>query len=406
MKLLIGTSHPEAYLRFGDSSQGRLQAVTVSTAEQALFRLSESFDHAAFELQLFADWYPWEVIRELSKQRGPHTSITLIPDDKVYDSLYLEVLGRLADSAGIALLPQALTPQEGAALLLERLTDSPTVPRTGQGKVVAVWSAGSRDGASTVVANTALLLASQTGLRVGLLDLNLKNPTLSANLNLETGGKSNVRLRPRLQTRTLTPEELRAGCIPLPRMKQALVLPGTPRRDSAGDCTPEMIDHLLTAARSAFDVTLLDLNGYPDNAATVCGVRGADLRWLVATPRFDSYRTSWTEWYNSYWKFCGLSPEDIGLVLNRAAAKGEANAAATFLEMPLAAELPELPGEHARRAVDEGVPFHEQTGAEPFREALAPLAAQAARAAGTEWELRPDRRKTLWRRIGGRLAWN
>jgi len=407
MKLLIGTPHPEAYLRFTDSSQGRLQVQTVSTGEQLLFRLAEPFDHAAIDLQLFADWYPWDLIRELNAHREAHSAITLIPDDKIYDSLYLEVLGRLAEACGITVLPRALSAAEGAALLLESLAGTPApIPRTGAGKVVAVWPAGSRDGASTVAINTALAIAGRTGLRVGLLDLNLKNPTLSANLNLESGGKTNVKLRPRLQTRSLTPEELRSGCVPYPRMKQVSVLPGTSRRDSAGDCTPEMIDHLLAISRSAFDVTILDLNGYPDNAATICGVRGADFRWLVATPRYDSYRTGWREWYNSYWKYCGLAASDIRFVLNRSSGKGEAAAAASFLEMEPAAELPELPAGFGARAVDEGIPFHDQAGAEPFREAVVPLAALAASAAGAEMDLQPARKKALWQRIGSRLAWN
>ncbi|WP_058304028.1 AAA family ATPase [Gorillibacterium timonense] len=406
MKLLVGTRNPDAYLRLMDVKPGLFQVHTAASREQLLFRMEEKFDHIAVDLQLFADGYPWDVIRELSVHRCG-AELTVIPDGRVYDSLFLEVLTRLAAEADISVLSLALSAEEAAAQFYDRLgLPEPSALARLDGKVIAVWSAASGDGASTVAVNTALTLAANSELSIGLLDLNLKNPTLSANLNLKAATATNVKLRPRLQTQSLTADELLAGCITNSKLRRLFILPGSPRRDSAADFTPEMIDRLLTVSRKAFDLTLLDLNGYPDNAATVCGVRGADVRWLVTRPRYDSYRISWSEWYACYWKYCGLKTSDIRFVMNQSLGKGEAAAASAHLNMEMAAELPMLPLELGAKAVDEGVPFYNQPGAESFNEAVSRLAAEAAGAAGIEMESKPVRRKHLWQRFGRRIAWD
>ncbi|MCL6457959.1 MAG: hypothetical protein K6T85_08130, partial [Gorillibacterium sp.] len=176
------------------------------------------------------------------------------------------------------------------------------------------------------------------------------------------------------------------------------------RRESAADITPEMINHLLTTARRTFDLTFLDLNGYPDNAATVCGVRNADIRLLVARPRFDSYRLGWGEWYDCYWKYCGLQPRDIQLVMNRTVSPRDASKAADYLGMPLAGVIPEVPGDLGWKSVDEGLPLYDQAGAESFTHAIHMLASSFAKDAGLDMHL-PDRvKQRLWSRITATLG--
>ncbi|MEO3944993.1 hypothetical protein [Gorillibacterium sp. CAU 1737] len=405
MRLLIGTPYPETYSRLAAAVPGGLTLQCVGSREQLLFRMEEAFDHIAVDLSLFEDVYPWDVVRELEKRRGT-ADISLILQESVYDSLYLEVLTRLTDETGMALLPHSVTPDEGAAALLGRLSKQSGKASEKkveeEGKIVAIWSAHHGDGASTVAVNTALALAAHSELSVGLLDLNLKNPALGVNLNLSTGGLSNVKLRPRLHTHSLTPDELLSSCVVHHRLH---VLPGSPRRDSAGDFTPEMIDCLLQVARSTFDLTLVDLDSYPDNAATICGVRGADERWLVVRPRFDSYQSSWREWYSCYWKYCGLAPSDIHFVMNQAGSRDDSSAAARFLGMEGVGEFPLLPTELGVKAVNEGIPFWELPGAEPFRLSADELASRAASLVGVEWKEKSVRRKSFWRGFERRLAW-
>jgi pilus assembly protein CpaE len=250
----------------------------------------------------------------------------------------------------------------------------------------------------------ALALATHSPLKIGYLDLNLKNPSVGTYLNLAESDKSNIRIRPLLQTQALSPAGLLDACIGYRRVKRLFILPGTARRETASDVTPEMINHLLTVARQTFDLTLLDLSGYPDNAATVCGVRGADIRLLTARPQFDSYRTGWGDWYDCYWKYCGLAPQEIALVMNRTTVHKDAINAADYLGMTLWGTLPDAPVGLGLRAVDEGQPLYYQAGAESFVAAIHDLAGRLAGETGVAFGF-PERSKPrLWTRISALMG--
>ncbi|MBC8079084.1 MAG: hypothetical protein H7X86_01980 [Gorillibacterium sp.] len=409
MKILLGFSESDSSVRMLEAALEQVSVQVAATREQLLFRMEDDFDAVAIDITLFASVYPWDMIRDIkSRQKHKQTEVIIIPNDCIYDSLMLELLTRLALEFGFRVTPLAVSENDRVLHLVDALRGKAESGHEKggrkEGKIIACWSAGSRDGASTLALNTALALATHTTLRIGFLDLNLKNPSARSNLNFSDREKSNVRIRPRLQTQTLTPGELIQNCLTYRKLKRFYILPGTPRRESASDVTPEMIDHLLTTARNTFDLTFLDLNGYPDNAATICGVRGADIRLLVARPRFDSYRTGWGEWYDCYWKYCGLQPHDIQLVMNRTASQREASAAADFLDMPLAGIIPEASTGLGWKSVDEGIPLYYQTGAENFIDAIHTLAGGFARDAGMDMRL-PDRvKQRLWSRITATLG--
>lgn len=408
MKLLLGSGAGELNLRLLEGGSEPVQVQLAATREQFLFRLEEDYDKIAVDTALFSDVYPWDMIRELEQRlQGKDTPVILLPSEGVYDSLMLELLLRLALEAGFVVTPLIVSGTDLVFYLEEAVQGREAVIRKSErseGIVAACWSAGSRDGASTVSLNLALALATHSPLKIGYLDLNLKNPSVGTYLNLAESAKSNIRIRPLLQTQALSPAGLLDACIGYRRVKRLFILPGTARRETASDVTPEMIDHLLTVARQTFDLTLLDLSGYPDNAATVCGVRGADIRLLTARPQFDSYRTGWGDWYDCYWKYCGLAPQEIALVMNRTTVPKDAINAADYLGMTLWGTLPDAPGGLGLRAVDEGQPLYYQPGAESFVAAIHDLAGRLAGETGAAFGF-PERSKPrLWTRISALMG--
>lgn len=380
--------------RSGSDSEG---IVTVQHRDRLFARLEEPFDVVAVHTGLFYDAYPWDWMPEI-RRKQPQARVVIAPDEAVYDSFMLEALTRLAETLGFAVLPLGGTEQETFEALAASVEGRSVRRAAGDkrsGIVVAVWPASSKDGATTVAVNTALALASANRLRVGLIDANLRNPEIRSQLNLTETDRSQFKLRPKLQTHTLQPEDLLDSCITYRKMNGLHILTGSPRRDTALDMTPEMMAHLLQTARSVFDVTLVDLNAYPDNAATVCTVRGADIRWLVAQNNYASYRTSWREWFDCYWKYCGLTPSDVSLILNRASPDDKPERIADALHMSFGASIPNAPGGLGMKAVHEGVPLYLMPKAEPFTEAIDGLAALLTKRAEGDVqgaELAPGRR--------------
>lgn len=356
----------------------------VKTQEQFFEAIDQPFDVIAVHTGLFHDMYPWEWLHALHRKQ-PAARISLALDDAVYDSFLLEFIVRQAAYYGFAVIDVGYSVEAVLAQWLAFASDAPlessraaVEPAGSGGQVVAVWAAASKDGATTVAVNTALALAAGSKLKIGLIDANLRNPEIRSSLNLAGAGPNHFRLRSKLQTHSLRPEELVAACTTYRNMPRLHIMSGSPRRDTASDMTPEMISHLLDVSRQSFDVTIIDLNAYPDNAATVCAVRGADQRWLVCQNNYASYKTSWGEWYECYWKYCGLRPSDMSLILNRTSAGEKPERIAEQLRMPLRASIPNVEGGLGVRSVHEGVPLYFQDQAATFVEAIGQLAATVA----------------------------
>jgi len=366
---------------------------------------SAAYDRIVLHTELVADMYPWEWIGMLNGI-GDGRNVVIVATEVVYDSLWMEVTARLSAEAGLVVVPGDLGIRDTASAVLRALVEGERSEeeRTSPGIVLAVWSAACKDGATTVALNTALALARQTKLRIGLFDMNLKNPELRIMLQLPDPGFSNMSLRPKLQTGSLRTHELWNATLPFRRADNLRILPGTFRRDTAADVSPEMMETLLETSRNVFDVTVLDLSSYPDNAATVCGVRRSDLRWLVAGNRKTSYLWSWSEWYECYWKLCGISPSEIGLVLNRYEPNGEeAERAARSINMPLAGVVPNAKGAAGVRAAETGKPLLDATEDAEFSAGIQSLAGRLANAAGAGPlpEHRPVRRSSLVSLLSG-----
>ncbi|MBP1157130.1 MULTISPECIES: hypothetical protein [unclassified Paenibacillus] len=341
-------------------------------------RMEEPFDIVLVHAGLLYDLYPWEWMQALRRNQ-PQARVTLALDASVYDSFLLETISRMADLFHFRTVPVGLTDDEMleafAAQVNRRQSDNPA--HRG-GSLTAIWSAASKDGATTIAVSTALSLAASSGMTIGLIDGNLHNPEIRSFLNLTDPNYSGFKLRSKLQTQTLTPGDLVDACVSYRKISNLHILTGSRRRDTALDVTPEMMIHLLHTCRAAFDITIVDLNSYPDNAATICTVREADHRWLVAQNNYASFQMSWGEWYECYWKYAGLTPKDISLIMNRTMAEDKPERIAELLRMPLAAAVPNIQGGLGRKAVHEGIPLYQTSGTDSFTEQIDGLAAQLA----------------------------
>jgi pilus assembly protein CpaE len=394
MRSLLVMKNVEQMQSIQSKQTEALQIEYINKTDQFFERLVAGFDVVMVHTELFFDIYPWDWMSAIKKQL-PNAKVWVFYDLKVYDSTMLDIIDRLAAEFGFNVIPSGMSIDEVETTIIEilknvkngnkdRNQETQNV-KNRNGQIVTIWSADSKDGGSTIALNTGLALASRntehaleskTDLRIGLLDLNLHHPTVLSNLNLRDREKTNVKIRPSLMTNTLTKVELLENCVSLKKLPQFHILGGSPRRETAEDFTPEMVHNLLQVAKTAFDITLVDVHTYPNNGATITAVREADHRWLVTQNNFASYKISWGEWYECFWKYCGLKPSDISLILNRVTSedKGKIEQIADLLQMKKLAEIPNVPGGLGVRAVDEGIPLYFRNDVDDFNNQIGLLA--------------------------------
>ncbi len=407
MKALLGMDRVGPLADFLASQKpSDLQLDTVQTREQLMFRLQENYDYVAVHCNLFCDVYPWDWIQDL-QQKSPDMKVTIILDEKVYDSTLLDVVRRLSQEYGFETVPIGLPDVDLAASLGVFFFDRSAAAQENlyqrQGKVVVTWSAASKDGASTIAVNTAIALSNLTELSVGLIDLNLKSPGIRADLNIQDRDKSNLKLRPKLLTQSLEPSELLNMCVKYRNLSRLHILAGTHRRDTALDVTPEMVQHLLTVAKKTFDITIVDVHTFPDNAATICAVRNADIRWLVTQNNYASYKASWGEWLDCYWRHCGIQLTDISLIVNKANPHDKSSLVSEHMGIELLSEIPNMGPESGLRAVHEGIPLLHQSENTSFVDSVNQLAAELAAKIGSDVKLQQKKKQTWFQRVAASL---
>jgi Flp pilus assembly CpaE family ATPase len=186
-----------------------------------------------------------------------------------------------------------------------------------QRKIVLFLGSTPNVGTTTLAFGTAWQLAATTEHKVGYLCLNLKSSKLHRYLGRDARVSSLDVLRAELKSNTLPKERLLQYCEQMKDNPNLHVLYGNMLREQAEFFTADEIEHLLSMARSAFDVCIVDVNAYWDNAATLCGVIQADTRLLVTTGDITHFQEDVNRWLGTLGSVFGISPSSFDLILNQ-----------------------------------------------------------------------------------------
>jgi pilus assembly protein CpaE len=335
-----------------------VQIVIVHNYEQMLNKLEGSYERIVVHCDLFSGVYPWDWMTEL-KLRQPHAKVMIALSLKTYDSIYNDVIIRLAVDFEFTIIPIGLSEKGIMEKFVDGLLVNQIMPTTKSGSLIVVKSAAPKDGATTVAVSTALSLAKTTNLSIGLLDLNLKSPDIKDNFNIAQMGKSLFSLRPQYSTNSLQSSDILDHCYTYKGYKNLHLLLGSHRRDTAGDLTMEQTKYLLEAAKRTFDIVIADVHTFPDNAATVYAIKHADERWIVAQPSYASIKSSWADWYDCFWRHCGLEKADFSLIVNRSNANHaiKVSGIGADLGIKIGGIISNVSGGMGIKAVNEGVPL-------------------------------------------------
>ncbi|MDR6884597.1 hypothetical protein [Bacillus sp. 3255] len=175
---------------------------------------------------------------------------------------------------------------------------------------------GSTPNIGTTIASfgVAYLLALETGLKVGYLCLNLKSSKLHRYLGKDKQVFTLDGLRAELKAQSLTAERLLLVCDQPKEAHGLHVLYGNMLREQAEFFTPSEIVHLLRVARRAFDICIIEVNAYWDNAATVCGLLEADSKVVVTTADIAHFQEDFSRWIRQVGSVFGLQPNSFELM--------------------------------------------------------------------------------------------
>ncbi|OPH56054.1 hypothetical protein BC351_29645 [Paenibacillus ferrarius] len=186
--------------------------------------------------------------------------------------------------------------------------------RQSSGKVLTFIGSTPNIGTTLASFGVAYSLALETSKKVGYICLNLKSSKLHRYLGREEHGFTLDGLRAELKAQSLTADRLIQVC-DKPKGAQGLyVLYGNMLREQAEFFAPAEIVHLLRVARSAFDVCVIEVSAYWDNAATVCGLLEADSKIVVTTADIAHFQEDFSKWIRQVGSVFGLQSDSFELL--------------------------------------------------------------------------------------------
>jgi septum formation inhibitor-activating ATPase MinD len=213
-----------------------------------------------------------------------------------------------------------ILPGRGIATIADRIrswvdhTGRHEAPPSAKGKMISFVGSTPNIGTTLVSFGTAYCLAQLTSASVGYLCLNLKSSKLHKYLGRDDRVFTLDALRAEMKAQSLTKDRLLQVCESLREAPGLHVLYGNMLREQAEFFTPVEIEHILHTARSAFDICLVEVNAYWDNAATICGIVEADMRIAVTTGDMAHFQEDVNKWIGQVGSVFGLQSHAFDLI--------------------------------------------------------------------------------------------
>jgi septum formation inhibitor-activating ATPase MinD len=321
MKIVFAFSKPnlaEAAGKITSKDDEITYAFNESELNKALNKTGKALDFIFVHEELFSSKYPWEWLSSIKIAVSKSTKIIVLISETT-DSWYREIIKRLSLDLEVSLIPNGLTLDEIAEEIAVRITNKPKPIESGEGgaRLITIMAASPKDGATTVAISSSVCAAMRMPeKKVLLVDFNLKSPEIRDHLNLQSD-RGYQMVQADCDSGTLEQSSLIMACEQIKEIPNLYILTGIQRREWAEKITINEIGHFLKVARKAFDLVLVDVHTFPDQAATLKCIKDADDRLVVVQPIVTSYQSSWNDWYNSVWQHYGLKETDFHLVMNR-----------------------------------------------------------------------------------------
>ncbi|PYI51617.1 AAA family ATPase [Paenibacillus flagellatus] len=284
---------------------------------EALLGAAESlrFDHIVLSDRYF-DWETFcEYVGRL-KEGCPDAAVAVLLSDR-HDPVENGKWIKRCLSEGIDYIPPHRTRAAINASLAKRFFGEARSAGPG-GKLIVFVGSTPNIGTTFVSFGTAVGLAGRASGSVAYLCLNLKSSKLHRYMGIDQPDGSLDHLRAEIRSQSLRPERLRSYCEPIKARPNLSVLFGNQLREQAEFFTLDDIEHLLQTAKATFDVCIVEVNAYWDNAATIGALLAADSRVLVTTPELTHFQEDADRWLRGLCPVIGLDADSFDLVLTQA----------------------------------------------------------------------------------------
>ncbi|MEF3306417.1 AAA family ATPase [Paenibacillus sp. GYB003] len=361
---------------------------------------SSEFDHIVlsdryFDLPQFCD------CAELLKERFPKASLTALLSDR-HDAAENGRWIKACIVGGIHYVPPHRTRDAINGALHRRFYGEDGDLAEGASSTIVFVGSTPNIGTTFVSFGTAVGIARRTERSVAYLCLNLKSSKLHRYIGIEKPEGSLDHLRAELRSQSLRPERLRSYCETAKGMPNLRMLFGNQLREQAEFFTAEDIEHLLHAAKRAFDICIVEVNAYWDNAATICALLQANSRILVTTPELTHFQEDADRWLRGLCPIVGMEAESFDLVVTQSdRSAGSAGIRQRDIRKETGLSLIGKVGKYAdlTEAVNQGKLLELLLGPHPLARDVDAVAALLAEVCGIEARLR-SQRKPLGRLFG------
>lgn len=262
----------------------------------------------------------WEAVEQASR-RWPDAQLVLWPEPGDPLAEHHQVILRYAVSHGLQFWEPASVP-EGWETVLQKLSSDNTVrAREKRGSIVVFQGVTPNIGTTIASFSSAVRLSQDYAGEIAYVCLNLK----SSKLHHYCGTEPAITLdsmRAELRAGALTAERLRSSCSRITEVPRLSVLFGNQLREQAEYYMVEDISLLLDRCRDAFDVTIVEVSAYWDNAAVFAAMREADMRVVVSNDRLGSFQEDFRRSALPMLSALGMAPEELELLIVQSGTTG------------------------------------------------------------------------------------
>lgn len=172
-------------------------------------------------------------------------------------------------------------------------------------------------GTTVVSYATALHIAMRTTGQVAYVCLNLKSSKIHRYLGLEPSGMCLNAMRAELKAKAMTAQKIKSYCVTSKQVENLHVLFGNLAREQAEFYTVDDIQHVLQCASECFDLCIVEVSAYWDNAATMCALLEADSKIIVSTTQLSHFQEDLEQWLHSMGANYHLEPHMFDLFITQ-----------------------------------------------------------------------------------------
>jgi hypothetical protein len=246
------------------------------------------FDYAAVSESSFQHNSALGYIEELLRVHPKERMCIIFANENKEESLSLL---KFCLAQGIYYIPAGLTNKARIEKLISHIYGESEEPNTAKANKTIMFMGTTPNIGTTVISfGSAVRLAIETSNAIGYLCLNLKSSKLHRYLGIERPRITLDGIRAEVRAQSLRGDKLKQYCHSLPNLPNLHILFGNMLREQAEFFTPEDIKYVLSVAKGIFDICIVEVNAYWDNAATICVVEEADSKWIVTTTDITQFQ--------------------------------------------------------------------------------------------------------------------